>query len=64
MNSINTLFLLQVKDSLLNFLCSALVPELCADITAGAAGYIEFILVAVAAVGAFPNEFSVLVLDD
>ena len=51
---------LQVQHPLFDFLRPSLVPELCPDITAGTSRHIHFILVAVAAVGAFPQELSVL----
>ena len=51
-----------MQNALLNFLRSALVPELCAYISAGAAGNIHFILVGITAVGATPNEFAVGIL--
>ena len=43
---------------------SALIPELSADITAGAAGNVELVLVTVPAVRTFPYELAVIVLDD
>ena len=47
----------------LDLLCTALVPELGADIAAGAAGHVHFILILVAALGAGPNELAVLLAD-
>ena len=41
-----------------DFLGPALVPELGSDIAAGPAGHRQFILVLVAAIGAFPHQFS------
>ena len=49
-----------MKNSVLNLLRSALIPELRTDIAAGTARNIHFVLVAVMAVGALPNEFPVL----
>ena len=48
--------------TLFNFLSSALIPELRADVSAGAARDIHFVLIGVSAVRTFPNEFSVGVL--
>ena len=55
--------LLQVKNPVSNFLRSALIPELRADISAGAAGNIHFALVLIAAVGAAPFKLSVFFND-
>ena len=54
---------LQVQDSVLDLLGSALVPELGANVTAGAAGNIHLVLVGVAAVGALPDELALLFHD-
>ena len=55
---------LQVQNSVLNFLRSALIPELSADIAAGTACNIHLVLILITAVRASPNKFSVLVLND
>ena len=55
---------LQVQDALLDFLRSALVPILRSDVAASSASHVHRGLVAVLAVGAFPNKLSVLVGDD
>ena len=52
-----------MQHTVANFLRAALVPELGADIAAGAAGHIQLALVTVAALGAFPHQLAV-VLDD
>ena len=52
-----------MKHSLFNFLCSALIPELCSDVSAGTSRNVELALVTVSAVWAFPYELSVI-LDD
>ena len=54
---------LQVQHTLLDLLRAALVPELRANVTAGAAGDIHLILVGVAALGAAPDELAVLLHD-
>ena len=53
-----------MQNTLLDFLSSALIPELSPDIAAGAAGYVQLILVGIAAVGAGPDELAVLVFLD
>ena len=52
-----------MQHALFDFGGTALVPELGADVTAGAAGDVHGILVAVAAVRALPDELAVI-LDD
>ena len=52
------MFFLQMKYSLLDFLCPSLIPELCSDIATCTAGYAHFILITVSAVRAFPYKFS------
>ena len=49
---------------LFDFLCSSLVPILCAYIAAGSSGNVHFILIGIAAVRAFPDKLAMLVLDD
>ena len=44
----------------LDLLCTALVPELSADVTTSAACYVHFILILVAALGAGPHKLTVL----
>ena len=58
------IFRLQVEDSVLDFLCTALVPELGADVAAGSSCDAHLVLVAVAAVRAFPDEFAGFIFDD
>ena len=53
-----------MKHSLLNLLCSSLIPELCANIPTGTSRNTHLVLVSVAAVRAFPDQLSVLVSDD
>ncbi len=53
-----------MENPLLDLLGSSLVPELGSDVSAGTAGYIELVLVGVAAVGAAPDQLAVLVLLD
>ena len=53
-----------MQDAFLDLLGTALVPELAADVAAGAAGNIELGLVGVAALRALPDELAALVLDD
>ena len=55
---------LQMQDPISDFLGSALVPILGADITAGAAGHVHFALVPVAALGAGPDQLAVGILLD
>ena len=42
-----------MQHPLLNFLGPSLIPELCADVTAGSSGNIHFILVLILAIGTF-----------
>ena len=42
---------------------AALVPELGADVAAGAAGNVQLVLVTVVALGALPNQLAVLLHD-
>ena len=51
-----------MQNSFFNFLCSALIPELRADVSAGSAGNIHFILIGIAAIRAFPNQLAVVIL--
>ena len=44
----------------LNFLHSALVPIVCADVAAGAPGHVHLALVSVVAVGALPHQLAVV----
>ena len=48
-----------VQHPVSNFRCAPLIPELGSDITACAAGYIHFRLVAVSTLRTFPNQLSV-----
>ena len=52
-----------MEHTVLDFGGAALVPELGADVTAGAAGYVEFVLVTVVALGAFPDQLAVFFHD-
>ena len=52
-----------MQHTVANFLRAALVPELGADIAAGAAGHIQLALVTVAALGAFPHQLAALFYD-
>lgn len=49
-----------MQHTLLDFLRTALVPELGPNVAAGTSGHVELILVTVAAVRADPNELAVL----
>ena len=49
-----------MQHSVLDLGGSALVPELGADVAAGAAGDVQLVLVAVVALGAFPDQLAVL----
>ena len=51
-----------MQNSFLNLLSSALVPVLCADVAAGTSCNVHFRLIAVVAIGAFPDELAVGVL--
>ena len=53
-----------MQNSLFDFLCSSLIPILRADISAGTAGNVHLILILVTAVGASPNELSVLIFNN
>ncbi len=55
---------LQVQDSFLDFLCSALIPVLGADVAAGSSRDVHRGLVGVAAVRAFPDELVSFVRHD
>lgn len=59
-----TMCISQMQHAVLDLLCSALVPELGPDISTCPAGYVHLVLILVPAVGAFPHEFSFLVLHD
>ena len=48
-----------MKHSFLNFLSSALVPILCADIATGTSCNVHLCLIAIAAMRTFPNELAV-----
>ena len=52
-----------MQHSVLDFLCSALVPELGADVAAGPAGHVHLVLVPVVAVGALPHQLAVVLHD-
>ena len=52
-----------MQHPILDLLCPALVPELGADIAAGAAGNVQLVLVAVAALGALPHQLAVILHD-
>ena len=52
-----------MQHAILDLLRAALVPELGADITAGAAGDVQLVLVAVAALGALPHQLAVVLHD-
>ena len=51
----------KVEDAILDLLSPSLVPVLGTDVTAGSSGDVHFCLIAVFAVGAFPDELAVLV---
>ena len=53
-----------MKNSFFDLLSSALIPELCSDVSAGSACYVHLVLIAVSAVGAFPDELAVFVVDN
>ncbi len=52
-----------MQDPVPDLLCPALIPELGADIAAGAAGHIHLVLIRVAALGALPDELAVVLYD-
>ena len=52
-----------MQHAILDLLRAALVPELGADITAGAAGNVQLVLVAIAALGALPHQLAVILHD-
>ena len=47
----------------LNFLRSSLVPELCANVTAGASGNVHFVLIAIITFRTAPNKFAVFLFN-
>ena len=53
---------LQVQYPFLDLLCSALIPELRSDITAGTSCHVQGVLIGVTAVGATPYQLAVLIL--
>ena len=53
-----------MQHAILDFLGTALVPELGADVAAGSPGYAHLVLVPVAAVGAFPYQLAVFIFHD
>ena len=52
-----------MENPIFDFLRSALIPILGPNIAAGPSGHIHFALIPVAALGAFPNQLSVIFLD-
>lgn len=50
-----------MKDSVLDLLCTSLIPKLCSDISAGTPCNKEGVLVTVATVRTFPDQFAVVV---
>ena len=52
-----------MQHAILDLLRASLVPELSADITAGAAGNVQLVLIAVAALGALPHQLAVILHD-
>ena len=58
-----SLYVLQMQHAVLDFGGAALVPELGADVAAGAAGNVQLVLVAVAALGALPHQLAVVLHD-
>ena len=54
---------LQMQYPVPDFLSPALIPELGADIAAGAAGHVHLVLIRVAALGAFPDQLAVVLHD-
>ena len=54
---------LQMQHAVLDLLRAALIPELGADIATGAAGNVQLVLVAVAALGALPHQLAVILHD-
>ena len=46
-----------------DLLSATLIPELSADVAAGASCYIQLVLIPVAALGAFPHQFAVVLHD-
>ena len=49
-----------MQHAVLDLLRAALIPELGADIATGAAGNVQLVLVAVAALGALPHQLAVI----
>ena len=52
-----------MQDTILDFLCSALIPVLGTDIAAGTACNIHLALIRIAAVGTDPNQLAVFLLN-
>ena len=52
-----------MQHAVLDLLRAALIPELGADIATGAAGNVQLVLVAVAALGALPHQLAVILHD-
>ena len=50
-----------MKDSILDFLCTSLIPELCSNISTSTSCNIHLILITVSAVRAFPYKLSVII---
>ena len=63
LNTFSHFMVVHMNISMKNFICSTLIPELCADVSAGSARHVHLILIAVVAVGAFPNELAVFFHD-
>ena len=61
--SVQRFSVLQVQDALPDLLGTALIPELGADVSAGAAGHVHLVLIPVAAVRADPDQLAVVLFN-
>ena len=50
-----------MHDSVCDFMGTALIPELCSDVTAGSSCDMQFVFIGTSAFGTNPYQFSVLV---
>ena len=63
MRSVNCFTILQMQNSVLDFLGATLIPILCTDVATGTTGNIHFALIGVATLGADPDQFAVIFLN-
>ena len=50
-----------MKHPILDFCCTALIPEICSQVAAASSNHLHLALVTIATVGAFPDELAISV---